>query len=342
MHAFPKQRLRLNTHTIPVFTLLVVAMLGGVQGVLGQPGPGGRRQNPLADEQERLCSTVTLHFRCLRQPPVYHIGETIQARLSFSGKGQHGFTAMPEPRRGDFSEIIVTEPKQGTIDPRTLDNRIRVGGTGSWSEARSLDREIDVNEWVQFQRSGRYVLRVVLKRIVLKRIVVPPGSDPFRHCELKSNAEPVEVLPPDTHWEAAELARIGALLESVSEKTRYRGASALRYLNTPEAAVALAKWFVRLPGGPVNSELAKGIFESRYPDIVQSNLEQALRQSDPFLRGGIVGVLATLEVRRQFIGRPPPSDPKAAQTWSREYWELFDSVKRKYSAAAQSGREVPH
>jgi len=319
--ALPTRRLRLP----------VVATLVGVYGIFGQSAPGGPRQNSIP-EPEPPCSEVTLRFRCLRQPPIYHIGETIQARLSLSTNGQLGSTAIPDARRGNFHEIIVAEPKEDAIDPRTLDQRIRVGGSGGWSE--DLDREIDVNEWIQFQRPGRYVLRVVLKRIVPLPVTEKSGK-PWLNCEMKSNAEPVDVLPRDTRWEVAELARISTLLES--DNARFRGASALRYLNTPEAAAALARWYVRLPGEPVNSELANGIFESRYADIVQSELEKVLRSDTPF-SSDVIGILASLEVRKQFINRPPPSDPKAVQTWSREYWEVFDSVKKKYSAAAAAAR----
>ena len=324
MCALPRRRLR----------LFVVATLVGVYGIFGQSAPGGLRQSSIP-EPECLCSKVMLRFRCLRQPPVYHFGETIRARLSLSTNGQLGYTALPDVRRGFFHEIIVAEPREDAIDPSTLDPRIRIGGSGGWSE--DLDREIDVNEWIQFQRPGRYVLHVVLKHIVPLPVTEKSGK-PWLDCELKSNAEPVEVLPRDTQWEAAELARIGTLLES--EYTRFRGASALRYLNTPEAAAALARWYVGLSGEPVNSELAKGIFESRCAGIVQSELEKVLRSDTPF-SSNVIGVLTSLEVRRQFINRPPPSDPKAAQTWSREHSEVFDSVKRKYSAvAAAAGHPV--
>jgi hypothetical protein len=189
-----------------------------------------------------------LHFRCLRQPPIYHIGETIQAGLSFSSAGQRGLMAMPELRRDFFWQIVMAEPTEGTIDPLTLDPRIRVGGSGGWSEAESWDREIEVNEWIQFRRPGRYMVHVVLKRGVLLPVEGEKGAKAFRYCDLKSNAESVEVLSPDTDWEAAELDRTNKLLESPSESTRFRGASSLRYLNTSAAAVALARWCLRIPG----------------------------------------------------------------------------------------------
>jgi hypothetical protein len=266
----------------------------------------------------------------LRQPPIFHSGERIQARLWLSTNGKIGLTALPDTRRGFFHEIMVWEPQKDAIDPSTADPRIRVGSTlgNGWSEDRN--REIDVNEWVQFRRPGRYVLHLVLKYIIPVKMT-EKNSKPWLNCELKSNAESVEVLPPDAQWETAELARIGRLLEP--DITRFAGASALRYLNTPQAAAALVRWYLRLPGEPVNSELAQGIFESQYADMVQTELEKALRSAVPFTENA-VGTLALLEVRRQFSHRPCPSDPKAASAWSHEYWALFQSVKSKYSAAA--------
>ena len=187
---------------------------------------------------EHGCSSAVVCFRCLRQPPIFHRGEVIRARLSLTSNGQAGLTALPSTRRGFFREILVWEPEKDAVDPFTLDPRIRVGdqlGSG-WSKERTL--EIEVNEWVQFLRPGRYVLHVILKHIVPEQ---PTGKDrkPRLWCELRSNGEPVEILPPDAQWEAAELARIGRLLESAA--TAFAAASALRYLNTPEAAIALAR-----------------------------------------------------------------------------------------------------
>ena len=219
---------------------------------------------------------------------------------------------------------------QLTLLPRTTE--FRAGSTlgDGWSEDRN--REIEVNEYVQFQRPGRYVLHVMLKHIVPVR-VNQQNRQPGLNCELRSNAESVEILPPDAQWEAAELGRIGRLLES--DATLLEGARSLRYLNTPAAATALVHWYLELPSQPANSELATGIFESQYADIVQKELEKALPSAGSSTEKAIV-TLALLEVRRQFSNRPCPSDPKAASVWSREYWALFESVKSRYAGARTS------
>jgi hypothetical protein len=111
----------------------------------------------------------------LRQPPIFHRGEVIHARLSLASNGQTGLTALPGARRGFFREILVWGPEKDAVDPVTLDPRIHVGdqlGSG-WSEERN--REIDVNEWVQFRRPGRYV-RIPVEtdhRSALNPITIP-------------------------------------------------------------------------------------------------------------------------------------------------------------------------
>ena len=291
------------------------------------------QQNPVS-RPETGCSSVVLLFRCLRQPPIFHRGEIIQARLSLATSGPPGFTALPDTRRGFFHEIMIWEPEKDAVDPSTLDPRIRVGNTlgSGWSEERN--REIDVNEWVQFRRPGRYALQASLKHTIPAGGMEKNGK-PYFSCEIKSTPESIEILSPDAQWEAAELTRIGRLLES--DTTRFAGASSLRYLNTPEAGVALAHWYLWLVGEPVNSELANGIFESQYADIEQSELERALRSGVRFTENA-VRTLALLEVKRQFTNRPRPSDPKAASVWSQEYWALFETMKAKYSAAAHAMR----
>ncbi len=320
MHALSK---RLGRFLV-VTGLTVVAMFGQL--------PSARPSGLSAVGFEPSCSKVSLRFRCLRQPPIFHRGETIKAKLSVSANGQPGFTAFPETWRGHFKEIVVWEPRDGAIDPSAQDVRIRVGSTlgDGWSEDRN--REIEVNEYVQFRRPGRYVLHVVLMHIVPLEMN-EQNRHPWLTCDLRSNAQSVEILAPNAQWEAAELGRIGRLLES--DATRLEGARALRYLNTPAAAATLARLFLQLPSEPANSEFATGIYESQYADVVQKELEKALPSAGSSTDKAI-GTLASLEVRRRFSKRPCPPEPKAARAWSLDYWALFESVKSRYDGTRTS------
>lgn len=310
---------------------LVVAGLSVVT-TFGQRLTAGPSGQPAVGLEAR-CSNVSLQFRCLREPPIFQRGETIKAKLSVSGNGQPGFTAFPRTPRNHFKETVVWEPRDGAVDPSTQDNRILVGsgtiGEG-WSDDRS--REIELNEYVQFLRPGRYVLHVVLMHIVPLEMN-EQNRHPWLTCDLRSNAQSVEILAPNAQWEAAELGRIGRLLES--DATRLEGARALRYLNTPAAAATLARLYLQLPSEPANSEFATGIYESQYADVAQKELEKALPSAGSSTDKAI-GTLASLEVRRQFSKRPCPSDPKAASAWSREYWALYESVKSKYAGTRMS------
>ena len=269
------------------------------------------------------CSTVTLQFHCLRRPAVFHLGETIQAELTFTGTSRicYSLSGAPGPRRSHFplEETILSDPQTGTTDPASRNPTIWVGSVlGSfWSGAKPLIRKIDLNEWIQFQRPGRYTLRAVSQRIT--------------SCELKSNAEPIEILPSDNQWESVELARIVGVLASTTGMTRLLAASELRYLGTHDAAGALVHWYLRLAGGEANAELRQGILESEHSDIVQSGLEAAL-DSGQLLPYTIADTLAALEVRREFANRPDPTDPDAKQARSNEYWGRFSVLKNQYSA----------
>jgi len=295
--------------------------------------PAARPNGQSAAAVEARCSNASLRFRCLRQPPIFHRGETIKATLSVSTNGLPAFTAFPREPRNSFKEIVVWEPREGAIDPSTQDNRILVGsgtiGEG-WSDDRS--REIDLNEYVQFRRPGRYVLHVVLMHIVPLEMN-ERNRHPWLVCNLRSNTESIEILAPDARWEAAELGRIGRLLES--DATRLEGARSLRYLNTPAAAATLVRWYLHSPGDAANPELATGLYESQYAGVVQKELEKALPSAGSSAEK-VIGALASLEVRRQFSKRPCPSDPKAAKAWSKEYWALFESVKNRYAGARTS------
>jgi hypothetical protein len=176
------------------------------------------------------------------------------------------------------------------------------------------------------------VLRVVLLHIVPLEMN-ERNRHPWLNCELKSNAEPVEILAPDARWEAAELGRIDKLLES--DTTRLEGARSLRYLNTPAAAATLVRWYLRSPGEPANSEFAQGIYESQCTYALQKELEKALPSAGPSAEK-VIRTLALLEVRRQFSKRPRPSDPKAAEAWWEARGALFESVMKRYAGTRTS------
>jgi hypothetical protein len=298
-----------------------------------QQPPSTPPKTVLSLDTDHYCSSVALHFKLLRQPPTYHVGERIQARLSFTSTNTrpNGYDLALEPRprrRSDpFTDALLSEPQAGTVDPSGLAPRILAGSwLGSyWRGTTPLVRDIDVNEWIQFRRSGRYVLHATSRRIAR---TPPRGETP---CELKSNHQPIEILPPDSQWEAAELARITGLLGSTTGMTRFRAASDLRYLGTRDAAVALARWYVRLQVGDAVAELRDGIFESPYPDAAQAELEAALRSGAP-LPAEMADTLATLELQKEFVDRPIPADSKASRDRANEYWGRFAVLKQKYSA----------
>lgn len=271
-----------------------------------------------------------LQFKCLKQPPVYHMGERIRARISFVG--EFGQAYMPDSERGFSEQHMIADPPEGAIDPSTLEPRIpriRVG-SGGFSGASRV--EIDVNEWLQFRKPGRCVLQVVLKGWMWK-----PDRKGVQICDMESNAESIKILPPDAKWEAAQLERLSALLESTSQDDRYLGALLLRYLNTPSAAVALARWYSGLVyigiGDRVTSALFKGIFESQYGCLAQRELEKILR-AGASRSADIARTLAAFEVRKRFNDRPMPADPDAAQKLWREISEFYASATKSYLAEA--------
>lgn len=218
------------------------------------------------------------------------------------------------------------------MDPGTRTPRIVAGSwlSSFWQGTHPLVTEIDVNEWLQFERPGKYVLHAASQRIlrISPRDEAPSSPTP---CELRSNNEAIEILPPDSQWEGAELVRITELLASTTAMTRLQAARDLRYLGTRAAAVALARWYLAFQVGEEATELRDGIFESPLPDAAQSTLNEALR-STASLPVTMAETLALLELNRQFANRPPPADSAARQAWADEHWRLLEALKQKYAA----------
>jgi hypothetical protein len=136
---------------------------------------------------------------------------------------------------------FVVSPLTGTRDPwsyRLHEGIVFSGLVGAFPGAKPVVFDVDLNQWVRFERAGHYTV------YGLSHVTGPQHQD----VEVKSNEIAVDIVAADPEWQSQELARDIAILNSTQSKTdsqsfeaRMSAARRLTYLDTPAAVREMAR-----------------------------------------------------------------------------------------------------
>ena len=113
------------------------------------------------------------------------------------------------------------------------------GPGGSRLSDKPLVLNIDLNQWVRFERPGHYTVHA------LSHAIGPQRQD----VEVESNQIGIDIVAADPQWQEQELATDLAILnstlakiDSASFESRMNAARRLTYLDTPAAVREMARW----------------------------------------------------------------------------------------------------
>lgn len=179
----------------------------------------------------------------------FYSGELIPLELSFTSMQPNSFLAAPgmQDRGGRMNglEEFLVDPAALTEDPlRGLPGATGAmggifGGPVSLSEKPYTVEKV-LNEWVRFRKPGRYRIAVLSRRVA-------PINNPITRPELVSNILTLHILPAPAAWVKEQLRHAVRILDDPadpSERTqqqRLHAARTLRFLESPEAAIQLAR-----------------------------------------------------------------------------------------------------
>ena len=223
----------------------------------------------------------------------FQIGEIIRLKLSFTSSAlkKYQINMAEYDRSGRMNyENFLLEPQGGWGDP--LRSYFAYGGfmMGGLTSFRFLSPEpmviyFDLNEWVRFDRPGKYSLRVASHRVGDL-----PRADAEPSTELLSNQLQLTILPAARSWQQETLKKAVATLNGPRSNDRIASAAGqmnesqnalktLRYLGTVEAAKELAG---RLLGedSQVDFECMFGLVGSPYHDEAISEMRRRLADPD--------------------------------------------------------------
>jgi hypothetical protein len=189
-----------------------------------------------------------VNFQISTAKSEFYSGELIPLQLSFTSTQPKAFLADTrlEDRVGRMNGVdeFLVEPAALIEDPlRGLPGHTSVmgglsGGPIPLSEKPfSLERLL--NEWVRFRKPGKYRITVLSRRVT-------QVSDPTHgRLELVSNTLTLNIVPAPPSWVKNQIAEAVKILDDPEKEDtreqRLRADKTLRFLESPEAAIQLAR-----------------------------------------------------------------------------------------------------
>jgi hypothetical protein len=265
----------------------------------------------------------------------FFLGETIPLQLMFTSTQLKSFLAdtRQQDRVGRMNgvEQFIVDPVSFAEDPlRGLPGE--EGGMGGLSggplplSEKPFSFERVLNKWVRFRKPGTYRVYVLSHRV--SQTGEGARGVPI---ELASNILTIDVQPAPALWVKDQIAAATSILDAPAAssddtaKERVRAGRILRFLDTPEAAAALAK---HLDAGSKPPWLA-GIAASLIADF--RNLPVTIQRDLLESRWSTIGGPAMIPVLRDLYANPPSPriDPAIEDTALRRLYELAPDEARQ-------------
>lgn len=284
--------------------------------------------------------TFTVRFEDGRSQ--FRQGEVIPMELAFSSTVPDRFVldAATSDRSGRLNvDSFHVSPSNGVVDPLSdyFRNSPFGGFFGGGPRSMPVLKEepsvvvLDLNEWLRFDRPGKYRLFVSSKRLTDNSVAAEsPGR--YTPLTITSNVVEFEVLPRDARWCETKLQEARQMLDSPERGESYRRAArVLRFLDT-EGAVKEMVRRLGISNDPEHFQYYLGLIGSAHREIVMRETEKSIQTPDyPVTRE-----LITVRSRLRFFGKyPNPMPPypgkeeqDAIQLWTEQFRKRQDDYSR--------------
>ena len=267
----------------------------------------------------------------------FHQGETLNLELSFSSStpSTYALSTASYDRSGRLEiDSFVVDRTDSAVDP--LDDYFHSylfgfmgGGLYSSAELSNKPHVIttELNEWLRFDKPGRYRLYVVSHRVSKMKV----KGDTFGGTGqvAVSNVIEFEILPPDKKWSAQKLNETLTLLAKPDSDHR-PACRTLRFLGTTAAASEMIKRF-RGDDRGCDFESEFGLIGSPHREFVVREMENALSTPDQPIVSSFIGALALLELTSQRPPLPPfpgNGDDEQARQWRAQLKERRSALEQ--------------
>jgi hypothetical protein len=267
----------------------------------------------------------------------FRLGEAITLELSFTSTvpGKYSISGGNSDRSGmeNYREEFRVSPSAGTSDPLADSFRGGVAGNGlGWFQELSAKPVVvnkDLNQWLHFDRPGRYQVRAISHRVTTQQ----------KPVQLESNEIEIELVD-DPAWRMAQSAEAAHTLRTVpksgqSEVFQQRMAAArqLWYLDTPESIRESARL---LDGSDVQVDyiLEMGLMASSRRPLAIATMDQLLADPAQAVTPSFLETLARLKAWTEVpVAGSYPADAAAQPAWR-------DAIERQNQRQTAIAKEL--
>ncbi|HWQ54128.1 MAG TPA: hypothetical protein VN442_10625 [Bryobacteraceae bacterium] len=274
----------------------------------------------------------------------FRMGEPVDVEFRFQADapGKYRVQTMQDVRsvRNALLDSFTAEPREFAVDPLAdIPAQIGFDRPDPFVPplAGTVVVERQLNEWLTFRQPGRYRITAETTRVRL-------GDTPVK---LRSDVIEIEMVAPEPGWAEKRVAEAVAVLErgdpppaigQVYDQSREvavrRAARTLRFLGTPAAARALARFF---ENGPMaaQGDLRAGLFGSPHRKEVIAAMEAAVAAPDVPVSYYMIGTLIELAAAETVPPDPayPAEDQEALKRWNEEHRRRLEQtrpIERRY------------
>ena len=229
------------------FLTVVTSLAWGLKLVAGTPRPfqGSNASDHPASGATALSFSVRLKDGQTR----FRQGETISLELGYGTDPREnvGPLRTDQDRPGLAVDEFRLQPRTGVVDPL----RDFLGSVSVWDgppprpepfveERGSIG--IDINEWFQFDKLGKYRLSVLAHPVHSRLGAI--GSHEPGAATATSNTVEFEIVAADCSWQAATIQKAVALLSTNADYRRQReGCRTLRFITARAAVDVMIKHY---------------------------------------------------------------------------------------------------
>lgn len=256
--------------------------------------------SPLAGQGER---DVRLEIQSPAGQTTFQVGEVIPLELVFTSAVPTVYSlSLPIWDRSGRVDVdhFEVEPKTGWSDPLAAHFHampaILAGGPLSFRELSFSPEKVDItlNEWVRFEASGKYTVKVRSGRVFAKE------ASPAEVFEIESKPLPLRIMQASEEWQEKTLQNATEVLDSTEpsgtsypDEHRGQAINALRYLGTAKAAEALVDY---LDVMDLSHAAYLGLISSRTAQPALLKMKRLLIDRDWPVTSEFVSVMAELSL----------------------------------------------
>jgi hypothetical protein len=229
----------------------------------------------------------------------FQLGETVTIELGYGAEpGAPVDSPLEHPDRPGLAvDELRLEPRIGVVDP-LQDYLASLGGwerppprSVRFIEAGGSWRAVEINEWFQFEKPGKYRLTVLAHEVPNAFHVL--GSRPSGAAEVTSDTVEFSIVAPDPAWQEETLQHAVGLVETKFNNSRQQeGCRMLRFLNTRAAVNEMIKHYA--DEGVCVGDYRYGLFAFPDREFVVRQMENGLPEPTVGISAGYVGTLAGL------------------------------------------------